>query len=430
MSNEKNMKTIYKGATVLDLHSDWHQKTMDILQFEDHVELLEANADIYSNDSHVSITQLPPGSLITQAFTDLRFHLPDPGYEVRENVDSAAQLALVSGFKALCCHPDTDPVMQHKSGIQYLRKLSDLSSIHFYPIGGISRDLKGEMMTEAYDMKMEGAIAFSNADIPLSNQGLMIRSLQYLQPFNGLLMTLPLDQDMLRHTYVHEGSVAMQLGLKGMPSLSEFSIVQRDIDILKYTGGKLHFSKISCAESVQLIRDAKKQGLPITCDVSMMHLLFNDTCLLDFDTNYKILPPLRNETDRLALMEGLIDHTIDAICSDHMPLTPEEKEVEFIYAAFGASTLQSLWCKLLDEFPEYAALIADKLSYGPEKILGLPYSPIQAGKQEFLVLTVPESWELNANNNRSLSHNSPFINQKFYHKIILTVAKNQPFVHV
>jgi dihydroorotase len=426
MPKEKNLKTIYKGATVLDLHSDRHQKTMDILQFEDHVEL----HDSYSADSHVPTTQLPQGSLITQAFTDLRFHLPDPGYEVRENVMSAAQLALVSGFKALCCHPDTDPVMQHKSGVQYLRKQSDLSPVHFYPIGAISRDLKGQMMTEVYDMKMEGAVAFSNADIPLSNQGLMIRSLQYLQPFNGLLMTLPLDQDTLQHAYVHEGSVAMQLGLKGMPSLSEYSIVKRDIDILKYAGGKLHFSKISCAESVQLIREAKKQGLQITCDVSVMHLLFNETSLMDFDTNYKLLPPLRNETDRMALIKGLVDHTIDAICSDHMPLTPEEKEVEFIYSAFGASTLQSLWCKLLDEFPEYAALMADKLSFGPEKVLGLPYSPIQAGEQESLVLTVPETWELNASKNRSLSQNSPFNNRQFHHKIILTVSKNQPFVHV
>lgn len=412
---------LYKGLKVADVLSPLNGQIVDVLYHQQKATVIPHNTNIVQVEQEINGQDL----VLTRPFTDLRFSLPDPGFEYREDFDSAAKLAAKSGFARLCCMPDTFPIMQSKSAIRYVIKNSELFDIDFLPVGALSKDFHGKELTEMFDMHSEGAVAFCDVDFPTHNASFLMRALHYNLNFNGLVFSLPQDVNLTENTMMHEGQAAMNLGLKGAPSLAEYIIVKRDLDILKYTGGKLHFAKLSCAESVDLIRKAKSEGLNVTADAAFLNILFNEDALLQFDTNFKVFPPLRSENDRLALIHGLLDGTIDAICSDHKPLNEEQKEVEFLYADNGVSTLQALWPALLDLFISEVGVdkIASMLSYGPEKVLNIIPKPIDLGSISEFVITGSSSWTLLPNSNASLSKNSPFMNKTFNHQIIAFMAK-------
>ncbi|MCK9480438.1 MAG: dihydroorotase [Bacteroidia bacterium] len=367
------------------------------------------------------------GCLLTPAFTDLSFSLPDPGFEFRENFESAEKLALAAGFHRLCCLPNTEPVIDGKAEVNYYIKNSKQSKIEFLPLGAISKELKSEELAELFDMKRAGAVAFSNGDKAIKQSGLLKRALLYVQPFHGLIFSFPFDESISIGGVMHEGTVSVSLGLKGQPEISEFLMVKRDIEILRYTGGRLHFSGISSAESVSIIKEAKKEGLNVTCDVRALNLLCTDESLRSFDSSFKVIPPLRSETHRKALIAGLKDGTIDAISSGHRPLDAEVKDVEFIYAKYGANTLQSVWSKLLTELKGkiQASKIAEALSLGPELILGIQSPKFDYGTIDNFIVTSPQKWILDNANNHSLSDNSPFLNQTHQYRVELVFAKNK-----
>ncbi|MBX2984679.1 MAG: dihydroorotase [Bacteroidia bacterium] len=372
------------------------------------------------------------GCMLTPAFTDLSFSLPDPGFEYRENFESAEKLALASGFQRLCCLPNTDPVIDGKSEVNYYIKNSRQSKIDFLPLGAISKELKGEEMAELYDMHLAGAVAFSNADKAIKQSGLLKRALQYVQSFNGLIFSFPFDETVSVGGVMHEGEISVSLGLKGLPELSEFLMVKRDLEILRYAGGRLHFSGISCAESVAMIKEAKKEGLQVTCDVRAMNLLFTDENLKGFDSVFKVMPPLRTEKHRKALIAGLKDGTIDAISSGHRPLDTEVTDVEFMYAKYGASTLQSIWSKLLEELAGKigASKLAALLSSGPETVLGIKADTFAYGVIDNFVITRDNAKQiLNKTNNLSLSANSPFMGASHQYLVAAVFIKNKLTIH-
>ena len=418
---------LLKGLIVNDSESAINGKIVDVI-------VTQQGAEIVPHGSRTGEFEVLDYSqcLLTNAFTDLSFSLPDPGFEERENFESAENLALASGFTRLCCLPNTLPVIQSKSEVKYFIKNSQHAKVDFLPLGAISKDLKGEEMAELFDMNSAGAIAFSNADKPLSQAGLLLRALQYVQTFDGLVMVFPFDQSLAIGGVVHEGKVSVSLGLKGMPAISEFLMIKRDLEVLRYTGGRLHFTGISSAESVDIIRKAKAEGLKVTCDVRAMNLLFDDNAIKDFDSNFKLTPPLRSAEHQAALIAGLKDGTIDAISSGHRPLNIELKDVEFLYAKTGASTLQSVWSKLVEKLqPEITVdKIATLLSSNIEKILRLPESQIKEGQVgNFVVTRTNTKWQLNKKSNRSLSLNSPFMNTEHAHKIEAVFSKNNFIKH-
>ncbi|MCO6494766.1 MAG: dihydroorotase [Bacteroidetes bacterium] len=415
--------TLLQGLIVTNSKSNIDNEKVDILISGTEAKIVKHNSQ-KGDFEKINFS----GCFLTPAFTDLSFSLPDPGFEYRENFESAEKLALTSGFHRLCCLPNTEPVIDGKSEVNYYIKNSRQSKIEFLPLGAVSKELKGEEMSEMYDMHLSGVKAFSNADKAVKQAGLLKRALQYVQSFNGLIVSFPFDETVSVGGIMHEGEVSVSLGLKGQPELSEYLMVKRDLEILRYTGGRIHFSGISCAESVAIIKEAKKEGLKVTCDVRALNLLFTDESLKGFDSSYKVLPPLRTEKHRKALIAGLKDGTVDAISSGHRPLDTEVKDVEFIYAKYGASTLQSVWPMLIKELENKLSIsqIASFLSYGPETVLGINPSQFEYGYIDNFVITNPKSdWMLDKKSNMSLSENSPFMNINHNFRVIAIFSKNK-----
>ncbi len=265
------------------------------------------------------------GCYILPGLLDLRCQLKDPGYEHQEDITTGAAAAAASGFTALAVQPTTDPVVQNKSQIEYLKQLSDKVLPDILPIGAATHNMESQDITEMYDMRQAGAVGFSNGDNGYQSSGTLTRALLYSKQVGGLIMSHALDADLAVGASVNESAVTIHTGLKQQPDLAETSQIKKEIDIAEYADAPMHFSHISSAKSVDLIRKAKKAGLNISCDVSIWHLIYTDNAILEYDTNFKVTPPFRSEADRKALIKGVNDGTIDAIVSDHNPQNVEKQ---------------------------------------------------------------------------------------------------------
>lgn len=367
------------------------------------------------------------GALACPGWMDLGTQIADPGYEHREDLLVTAQAAAAGGFTAVACMPNTKPAVHSKAEVLYVRnKTADLP-VRFFPIGAISVENAGKDLAELYDMFAAGAIAFSDGRYPVQDAGLLLRALQYTQAFGGLVMNQPHHQAIAGGGQMHEGLQSTMLGMKGIPALAEELIVQRDLKLLAYSGGRLHIHLISAAESVAMIRAAKAAGLPITCSVAVANLAFTDAQLANFDSNYKVKPPLRAETDRQALIQGLLDGTIDCICSNHEPWDAEHKNLEFPYAEFGMSSLDTagaLSYTALKAVMPFAQL-AKKWAEAPRRILGLPIPRIAVGEAAEITLFDPDvRWTVQSADLRAQSKNTPLIGQTLQGRALGIVRNN------
>lgn len=355
---------------------------------------------------------------------DLRADFCDPGHEERETLEQGAAAALAGGFTDVALLPSTAPARDSKVGIEYVVNRSKSLPIHLHAYGALSHQREGKEMAELYDMHQAGAVAFTDGNRPVSNSGLLVRSLLYTRIFNGLVMVLPEDVNLSASGRMHEGNTSTLLGLKGIPNLAEELMVHRDLEILKYTGGRLHFSAVASKGSVEMIRKAKKQGLQVTADVATANLLFTDEHLAEYDSNFKVVPPLRSKADQKALWDGVQDGTIDAIVSNHHPQNKENKQVEFEYAQPGMIALQTALSALWDAKPKGMAgeQLVSALTAGPRKVLGLPEQVIREGAIASLTVFDPDTtW--NFNNNFSVSDNSPFIGKPMKGKVLAVYSK-------
>lgn len=350
------------------------------------------------------------GNYILPGMLDLRCQLKDPGLEHQEDIVSGANAAAASGFTALAVLPSTDPVVQNKSQIEYLKQRGNQVLPDILPIGATTLNLDSQDITEMYDMRQAGAVGFSNADNAFASSGALSRALLYSKEIGGLVMTHAIDSELVKHASVNESATTIHSGLRQQPDLAETSQVKKEIDIAEYADAPIHFSHISSAKTVDLIRQAKKAGLKVTCDVSIWHLIYTDETVLSYDTNYKVTPPFRTEKDRKALIKGLKDGTIDVIVSDHNPQNIENKKVEFDYASYGINGLQSFY----SAYNEYLAkdidlsLFVEKTATAPRRLLGLESNEIAEGQKANLWIANPtETWDLNAASNYSKSQNNP-----------------------
>ena len=367
------------------------------------------------------------GAVACPGWMDLGTQIADPGYEHREDLHAAARAAAAGGFTAVACMPNTKPVVHSKAEVLYVRnKTADLP-VRFFPIGAISQDNAGKDLAELYDLFAAGAIAFSDGRHPVQDAGLLLRALQYTQAFGGLVMNRPHHHGIGGGGQMHEGLQSTMLGMKGIPALAEELIVQRDLKLLAYSGGRLHIQLVSTADSVAMIRAAKAAGLPVTCSVAVANLAFTDAQLAHFDSNYKVNPPLRAETDRQALIQGLLDGTVDCICSNHEPWDTEHKNLEFPYAEFGMSGLDTagaLSYTVLKDTLSFAQL-AEKWADGPRRILGLPVPRIAVGAAAEITLFDPElRWTVQAADLRTQSKNTPLIGQTLQGRPLGIVRNN------
>ena len=261
--------------------------------------------------------------------------------EERETIENGLHTAAKSGFTAVAVNPNTYPAADNKSTIQFIKNKSQGFATSLYPIGNLTKGGESTDLAELYDMQNFGAIAFGDYNKPICNANLLKIGLQYAQNFDALILSFPQDNSIASEGLVNEEINSTKLGLKGIPGLAEELQIARDLFILEYTEGKLHIPTISTAKSVELIREAKKKKLDVTCSVAIHNLYFTDATLTDFNTHFKVLPPLRVQTDIDALIEGVKDGTIDMVTSDHNPLDIEHKKIEFDYAAYGSIGLES-----------------------------------------------------------------------------------------
>lgn len=394
------MKLVLSKASLLDKSSKHHGEVVDILIQDGTIKQIGQSL---SGDQVVDCS----GKLACPGFCDLSAHYRDPGMEHQEDLSSGSRSSAFSGFTDVCLLPTTSPVTQGKSAIQYLKKT--LNGVDIHPYGAVSEDCKGENLTEILDMHHAGAVAFTDGDLPIWNAELLLKALLYMKPFDGLIILRPKNIHLSEHAHMHEGHISTLLGLKGEPGISEVMSIKQSLDLLRYAGGRLHFSQISSSQGVALVRDAKAEGLRVTCDVAIHQLLYDHSVLTDYDSSFKVDPPLRSAEDRKALIGGILDDTIDAIVSAHRPLDVEEKELEFDLASPGMASIPSFIPDLLslDTLIPLEKLI-EKASQTPRSILDLPPVTLQEGQPAKICLIDKQmEWTLNESTNPSQSHNTP-----------------------
>ncbi len=358
---------------------------------------------------------------VSPGWLDVGVQIGDPGYEHREDLDSVARAAAAGGFTAVACFPNTLPAVDSKSAVAYIRNKTAGDAVGFHAIGALSVGAAGKDLAEMHDMHAAGAVAFSDGSHPVHDAGLLLRALQYAQAFGGRILDWPHHKTIAAGGLMHEGLMSTSLGMKGIPALSEEIAVQRDLSLLEYAGGRLHLHLLSTRKSVALVRAAKAAGLPVTASVAIANLCFTDAALADFDSNWKVLPPLRSQDDREALLEGLADDTLDFICTNHTPWDPEAKNLEFPYAEFGMIGLETAFALCRTFLGDHLSLqnLVEKWVIGPRQVLGLPVPEIKPGARAELVFFAPGmEWTFSERDIRSKSANTPFLGQKMTGKVL------------
>ena len=413
------MKTIIRNATIIDAKSPFHNKTADILIADGCILKIEnkiANSDNYQeiqfDNLHVS-----PG------WFDSSVSLGEPGFEDRETIENGLVVAAKSGFTGIALQPNSFPIIDNQSQVHFVKSKSQGAVTELFPIGALTKESEGKDMAELFDMKNAGAIAFGDYNRSIENANLLKIALQYTQDFDGLVIAFAQDEKIKGNGVANEGIVSTRLGLKGIPNLAEELQVARNLFLLEYTGGKLHIPTISTAKSVALIQEAKAKGLQVSCSVAVHHLVLTDERLEEFDTRFKVSPPLRTETDRLALIEGVKNGTIDIITSDHNPIDIEHKKMDFDTAKSGTIGLESTFCSLLTVLP--IEIIIEKLT-AARVIFGIENPSISEGAKANLSLFNPEGKStFTSESILSKSKNSAFIGTEIKGKVYGIVNQNQ-----
>ncbi len=416
------MHLLIQNTTIADPNGPHNGQTLDILIENGQIKAIGKNLSS-TNTETVDGT----GTYTSTGFMDMRVQFADPGYEQREDILSGCRAAAAGGFTGVAVLPATYPPIHSKSEVEYIINKAKGQVTSVYPMGCISQKREGEDLAELYDMHTAGAIAFTDGDEAIADSGLMHRAMLYAKGFNGLLCVHAQDAGLSVSGQMNEGEMAVHLGMKGIPHLAEQLVIARDIELVRYNNAKIHFSHLSTAQGVELVRQAKKEGLQVTADVAIANLIWDDSALEEYDTNYKLTPPLRTSADREALINGLKDGTIDAICSDHNPQDAESKVVEFEYAANGITGLQTflpLALQLKDSLG--IDTLINAISHQPRKVLGVEAAGIQEGNTANITVFNPtEKWPYNKTANFSKSVNSPLWGQTLTGKIILTANNNK-----
>ncbi len=400
------MKILLRQVKITDQHSPHNGNTKDILIIDGIIKAIGDNI----TDKSDKVFQRENAN-ISPGWVDIFSHACDPGYEFRETLETCADAAAAGGFTQIFTLPDTNPVIDSKTQVEYIQQKSKNLKIQIHPLGSITKKKEGKELAEMYDMHQSGAVAFTDGLQPLQYPGLLLKALQYVKTFNGVIIQIPQDKSIGGTGLMNEGLISTQLGLPGMPAIAEELIIARDIELAEYTDSALHITGISTAKSVELINEAKNKGLKITCSVTPYHLFFSDEDLQSYNTNLKVNPPLRNRENMMALRDAVLNGDIDCIASHHIPQDWDSKTCEFEYAKFGMIGLQTSYAAVKTVLPQLSAQQTVKLfSTNARKIFNLNDAEIKEGNKAELTLFNNDSFTLQKENIKSKSHNSAFIN--------------------
>ena len=413
------MKTIIRSAKIIDPKSPYHNKTVDILIADGCISKIDSTLSNPENYNEIKRDNLH----ISVGWFDSSVSLGEPGYEDRETIKNGLEVAAKSGFSGIALQPNSHPIIDNQSQVLFVKSKAQEAATELFPIGALTKESEGKDMAELYDMKNAGAIAFGDYNRSLSNANLLKIAMQYTQDFDGLVIAFAQDDKIKGNGVANEGIVSTRLGLKGIPNLAEEIEVARNLFLLEYTGGKLHIPTISTAKSVTLIQEAKAKGLQVSCSVAVHHLVLNDEKLEEFDTRYKVTPPLRSEADRLALIEGVKNGIIDTITSDHNPIDIEHKKMDFDTAKNGTIGLESAFGALLTVLP--VETVVEKLTSG-RALFGLKTPSIIEGTPANLCLFNPDGKStFTSDKILSKSKNSAFIGSEIKGEVYGILNQNQ-----
>lgn len=408
------MKILIQSAKIVSKESPHHLKIRHVLI--NNGKIAEIGDKNYGADKTIDAE----GMLLSAGWLDVGAAIGDPGHEHREDLVSLNKAAAAGGFTEVAVLPNTHPTVQTKNEVAYLAQGNDSRLVQVLPLAAVTKNCKGEELTEMIDLHEAGAVAFTDGLRPVWHTDIFLKALQYLQKFDGVLIDHPEDIWLNLFGQMNEGPNSTQLGLKGMPRIAEEVAISKNLELLGYAGGRLHFAKISTAKSVDLIRAAKKKGMAVTCDIACYQPLLDDSLLTDFDTNYKVNPPLREKADTEALIKGLKDGTIDVLVSGHVAHDDESKFLEFDQAEFGMINWQTFASQLtaLSKSVEWEDLL-EKVTDAPRKLLGVAPAVIDVEQKANLTLFDPNcSWEFVADTNFSKSKNSPWLGKTLKGKVM------------
>lgn len=419
------MKILLQSAKILAADSSFHKKLKNVLIQNGRI--AEIGDKKYAADKVIQAK----GMILSIGWFDLGTFVGDPGYEHKEDLASVARAAEAGGFTGLAVLPNTNPSVQTKNEVSYLLSGNRSRLVQVHPLASVTRGNKGEELTEMIDLHEAGAVGFTDGLKTLWHTDIFLKALQYTQKFDGVLIDHPEDTWLNLFGQMHEGVTSTTLGLKGMPAIAESLALSRNLDLLRYAGGRLHVARLSSPRSIDLVRSARKKGLQVTCDMTAYQALLDDSLLADFDTNFKVNPPLREKSDKALLIKGLEDGTIDVLCSGHVPHDAESKSLEFDQADFGMINLQTFASNLVGLSGKVAwEVLIEKVTSAPRNVLGLPVPKLEVGEPADLTLLDPaQTWTLDETTNRSKSVNSPWWGKPVKGKVIAVFNNGKMTVH-
>lgn len=413
------MKILIKSAKIVCETSPYNGQNVDILIEDGYLKEIENSLNAIADKV---ITY--PNLHVSLGWVDIFSHFNDPGAEHKETIESGIAAALAGGFTDVLLIPNTQPVADSKAQIAYTFNKSKNLAVNLYPIASVTKGAKGKELAELYDMYNAGAVSFSDGLKPIQSAGLLLKAFQYIKTIDGTLIQMAGDESLSGNGLMNEGVMSTRLGLPGMPAIAEELMITRDIELLKYTGSKLHITGISTQKSIALIQAAKKEGLNITCSVTPYHLQFCDEDLENYDCNLKVNPPLRTKEDRLALREAFKIGLIDTIASHHFPQHWDDKTCEFEYAKLGMVGLETIFSVSL-QFSNSLGDLINMLTIKNREIFKLPLPKIEVGSKACLTLFDPsKTYSFLKENIVSKSKNSAFINYNLMGEVIGVVNKN------
>lgn len=416
------MDFLIKKATIFDESTPYNHQKKDIEIKGGYItqigEELESEGRVISFDN----------MCVSSGWADSSVCFGEPGFEEDETLENGIRVASKSGFTSLMINPCLCPVTQSKPDVVFLKKAVENSPVSIFPIGALTKDSKGERLAELYDMYKAGAVAFGDYKTTIQEANLMKIALEYVQPFGGIVISFACDRTIAGKGVVNEHIETTKLGLKQIPTLAEEIIVQRDLSILEYTGGKLHIPTISSAKTVMMIEKAKKDGLDVTCSVAVHNLHFLDSVLSDFNTNFKVMPPLRDKENVDALIEGVKKGVIDFVTSDHRPLNTERKNIEFDLADYGTIGLETAFPILNQHFDIDTTI---RLLTRAKDRFGLPSYKIEKGQRaDLTIFTTSGDSVFKQSDILSFSKNSAFLGEKTKGKVLGVISNNQLILNI
>ena len=374
------------------------------------------------------------GLVVAPGLVDLSARLREPGFEYKATLESEMEAAVAGGVTSLACPPDTDPPLDEPGLVEMLKhRARQLNQANVYPIGALTQQLQGKKLTEMAELHDAGCVAFSQADIPFENNLALMRSLQYAATFDFPVWLRPRDHGLVAGGVAHDGEIATRLGLPGIPVIAETVALSTMLLLVKSTGARVHFCRISSASGLEMIRSAKQQGLPVSCDVAINHIHLTDMDIGFFDAHYHLIPPLRSQRDREAIRAALLDGTIDAICSDHTPVDDDGKLLPFAESEPGATGLELL-LPLTLKWAEEAGLslpqALQKITCDSARVLGINAGKLAIGAPADLCLFDPEAeWRVEPKQLKSQGKNTPFAGSQMRGKVRHTLVNGQPVYH-